>query len=451
MLNSISLNNKHVNGDIKISPVNVLLLISISIVIAHFLVMLIGITTYHPETLVEIIIDSIVLIALLFPLLYFLVFRPLISQMNQKLKARQALIVNERKFKNLVETMSEAVVIQNNEGIITFVNNRFYEMLCIEQDGIVGHQLSEFLNEENKTILKNILSNFPYEKRMSTEISWSNFKGSELFTIVSPSAVYDDDLNAAGTLFVVTNITSRKQMELDLIDSRIKAEESDKLKSAFLSLISHEIRTPINVIVNFLNLVNEDFGNKLTDELKLYVSSIETGSKRLIRTIELILNTATELTKGSKPVPERILISKELLPNAVNEFSYAAKSKNINLNFFIESESEVFVDKFMLSQILIHLVDNAVKFTHKGEIAITLYKKNDKQYVEVKDTGIGISRQFQPKLFQIFSQEENGYSRSYEGNGLGLALVKKYCGLNNIDIIVNSSKGEGSTFTLIFN
>ena len=450
MINSLTL-EKNVSEDIKISPINVLLIISISIVIAHFLVMLIGITSYHPQPLAEIIVDSIILISLLFPLLYFLAFRPLISQINQKVKAQRSLIVNERKFKNLVETMNEAVVIQNNEGVITFVNNRFSEMLGFESNDLVGHKLIDFLDEENITALKNIYSEFPFDKRLSSEMSWRNIKRQELYTVVSPSAVYDENLKAAGTLLVVTDITSRKQLELDLINARDKAEEGDKLKSAFLSLISHEIRTPINVIVNFLKLIKEDFHDNLTDELKDYVNYIESGSKRLIRTIELILNMATELTKGSKPVPERIIISEELLPTVINEFFCAAESKNVKLNYFVDSEAEIFADKFMLSQILLHLVGNAVKFTTKGEIAITLYKKNDKQCVDVKDTGIGISQQFQPKMFQIFSQEENGYSRSYEGNGLGLALVKKYCQLNRIDIRVNSKKGEGSAFTLIFN
>ncbi len=451
MLNSLSLNKERGIDDIKISPLNVLLLISISIVIAHFAVMLLGMTSNYPQTLTEIIIDSIILIALLFPLLYFFVFRPLISQINQRVKAQRALSVNERKFKNLVETMSEGVVIQNNDGIITFVNNRFCEMLGFEQSELFGHNLSTYLDEENNNELKKIFSEFPFDKRLSSEISWKSFNLKNLYTLVSPSAIYDDSINTAGTLLVVTDITARKQMELALIEARDKAEEAGKLKTAFLNLISHEIRTPVNAIVNFLFLIKEEFGGQISDELMQYINSIDAGSKRLIRTIELILNMAAELTKGSKPEPEKTIISKELLPPIIHEFSRAAESKKVKLNFTVESESEVFVDKFMVSQILLHLVDNAVKFTHKGEVTISTLMKNNKQFVEVRDTGVGISQQFQQKMFQIFSQEENGYNRSYEGNGLGLALVKRYCELNNVDILVSSSKGAGSTFTLIFN
>ena len=452
MLNSIRFSKDHASENIKISPVNVLVLISISIIIAHLIVMLTGITTHQAQSFWEILFDSFILIILLFPLLFIFVFRPLIIQINQREKAQRELFVNETKFKNLVETMSEGLVVQNKDGLITFVNNRFCEMLGLEQNELFGNKLSNLLDDKNNDVNNKLSSGHIIDKGESFEISWKCFKNDNLFTIVSPSHILDGNNQIIGTLMVVTDITGRKQMELDLIVAKNNAHESDKLKSAFLNLISHEIRTPINAIVNFLSLIREEYHDKFPDDLMQYINPIESDSKRLIRTIELILNMAVELTNGgSKPEIEKIIISREILPSIIKELSCVAESKGLRLNYFIKEEAAVHADKFMAAQICLHLIDNAIKFTNKGNISVTLFRNNNRQIIEIKDTGIGISKEFQSKMFQLFSQEENGYSRSYEGNGLGLALVKKYCELNNTIILVDSNKEEGSIFTLVFN
>ena len=109
-------------------------------------------------------------------------------------------------------------------------------------------------------------------------------------------------------------------------------------------------------------------------------------------------------------------------------------------------------DEYSIHQIFSNLIDNAVKYTASGSVIIELRKdKDNKIEVEVKDTGIGISEDYLQNLFLPFSQEEQGYTRKFDGNGLGLALVKKYCELNNIGISVSSKKGTGTSFTLIFN
>jgi len=113
--------------------------------------------------------------------------------------------------------------------------------------------------------------------------------------------------------------------------------------------------------------------------------------------------------------------------------------------------TEIYADFFSVSQIFANILHNSIKFTHIGEIEI-VFEKNDNNNLIVKfiDSGIGISEEFLPKIFDAFSQEESGHTRRYEGNGLGLALTKGYCNLNNINISVESKKGLGSVFTLVF-
>jgi signal transduction histidine kinase len=109
-------------------------------------------------------------------------------------------------------------------------------------------------------------------------------------------------------------------------------------------------------------------------------------------------------------------------------------------------------DEYSIEQIFRNLLENAIKYTNDGKIAVTIYDTSDNKIaLDIKDTGIGISEDFLPKMFENFTQEQQGYTRKYDGNGLGLSLVKGYCELNDIEINVESIKGKGSCFTLLFN
>jgi len=134
------------------------------------------------------------------------------------------------------------------------------------------------------------------------------------------------------------------------------------------------------------------------------------------------------------------------------EFQSLAKEKNISFVLTKKTDDAfVYADEYSVIQIFSNLVDNAIKFTQEGFVKINVGRNlSGKLVVEVKDSGIGISKEYLPKLFTQFSQEEHGYTRKFEGNGLGLALVKKYCDLNKIEITVQSEKGKGTTFTLTF-
>jgi signal transduction histidine kinase len=135
-----------------------------------------------------------------------------------------------------------------------------------------------------------------------------------------------------------------------------------------------------------------------------------------------------------------------------HEHQLSAKQKGLEFIYTcIENDTNVIADEYCITQIFANLIDNAIKYTKKGKVEILLEKnKTGNITVEVKDTGIGISKEFLPRIFGPFTQEEQGYTRTFEGNGLGLALVKRYCELNNIIIEVDSVKNEGSTFRIIF-
>lgn len=237
-----------------------------------------------------------------------------------------------------------------------------------------------------------------------------------------------------------------------MLNALNKAEASDKLKTEFLAQISHEIRTPVNAIVNFTSLLKNEFEFQLKGEAKESFEIIEQSSDRLIRTIDLILNVA-EIQKGTfQPEFTRVKLLEEVIQPLIKQFQILANRKSLPV--IVEMETESFIlnlDKYSITQVFSNLIDNAIKYTDKGEIRITLGKEiNGKYFTRITDTGIGISEEFIPFLFEPFMQEYKGYSRRFDGVGLGLALVKGFSEINNADIKVESTKEVGTTISIIF-
>jgi signal transduction histidine kinase len=240
--------------------------------------------------------------------------------------------------------------------------------------------------------------------------------------------------------------TNNQKKELNVL------RKADKLKSEFLAQMSHEIRTPINVIMEYIQYINDSYGHQMDIEAQSCFDSINLASRRIIRTIDLILNMSELQTGNYEPVFIKIDLNSQVLQYLFYELQRKAKEKGIELIYKSDIvEAEILADEYSIIQTFANLIDNAIKYTKIGKVEIHLGKNGSGNImVEIKDTGIGISKEFQARIFEPFMQEEQGYTRSYEGNGLGLALVKKYCDLNNASIEIESEKNVGSTFRVTF-
>lgn len=240
----------------------------------------------------------------------------------------------------------------------------------------------------------------------------------------------------------------------ELIASKEKAEAAVRMKTEFLAQMSHEIRTPINSILSYTQLLKDETIDLVPKDLQFSFDMINNGGRRLIRTVDLILNMSELQTGTYEIIIEKCNIV-QILQQLVGEFQTAANSKNLDLMLLnrLESNEKIFdADIYTITQIFANLIDNAIKYTVEGSIEVVAYKNSENLIsVDVQDSGIGISKIFQETLFEPFTQEEQGYTRKFDGNGLGMALVKEYCKLNNAGISVVSEKGEGSTFTVTFN
>jgi signal transduction histidine kinase len=232
-----------------------------------------------------------------------------------------------------------------------------------------------------------------------------------------------------------------------------QADKSNRLKTEFLAQMSHEIRSPLSSIMSFNHLIKEDLNEFITPEVEEYFTVINSASTRLIRTIELILNMSEMQIGSYQSFPKKIDLFNDVLNGIIKEYSKAAQAKQ--LEFILncpKPDIKIFADLYSITQIFANLIDNSIKYTKQGFITLSIVENKSNNCVEVtvEDSGIGMTEEYLSSIFEPFVQEEGGYSRRFEGNGLGLALVKKYCDLNNVRIRIESEKNVGSKFILVF-
>ncbi|MGE5499306.1 MAG: PocR ligand-binding domain-containing protein [Syntrophothermus sp.] len=294
-----------------------------------------------------------------------------------------------------------------------------------------------------KNVVKAIATNAPQRLEFTYEIeSVNNYYEARI-------ALLDED----ETLVMIRNISDKKRAEDELIRAKEQAESSDRLKSEFLAQMSHEIRTPINAILNFSSLLKEELEDKMEEGHAESFTIIDKAGRRLIRTIDEILQMSQLQTGNYELIPEELDLAGDILEKLLRDYRYIAKEKKVELCFEdrLDRKEKITADRHMVDQIFANIIDNAVKYTIEGTVKVVQYKNNENNLcVDVEDTGIGMSDEYIKKLFTPFSQEESGYTRRYEGNGLGLAIVKRYAELNNAAVSVESRKGTGSVFTVIF-
>ncbi|MFQ6678787.1 MAG: ATP-binding protein [Fidelibacterota bacterium] len=232
--------------------------------------------------------------------------------------------------------------------------------------------------------------------------------------------------------------------------SQEQTDISDWLKSSLLSTMSHEVRTPLNSILGFTDLLIGELEHQLSREQKQFLDTISISGRRLNQLMEDIM-IISEIEADSMAQSAEPLSADQLLKDTAADMKAAAKKKNLSIKESYQSSNcMVLIDKVMFQKVVGNLLENAVKFTQQGGITISTGSTRNRYIVSIKDTGIGIRENFKPHLFTLFRQEEEGISRSYEGIGLGLAIASQLVKSMGGTIEVESKKGKGSKFTLSF-
>jgi PAS domain S-box-containing protein len=358
---------------------------------------------------------------------------------------------SERRFHGIFDSSHDAIVIATpDDGRIVDVNSAFSR--------IYGHSHEQVLGKDPKALA--LFANPEDYRRLARELrergALSNFEadlrtadGRTVPTLLSSVMV---DLGVGvRVVSILRDISERRAADLELARARDAALESTRLKSAFLANTSHEIRTPLNVILGYTDLVGEhlaDIGDHTQDA---YLEALGRAGRRLLKTIQQILDYSRMEARALTLNPSAIALA-PFIEDQANDFNVLAAEKGLKLRLEIaESDATVRFDEYCLQSALSNLLQNAIKFTDRGEIVLGLDRDSAGTLkLEVRDTGIGIDNDYLPRLFEPFSQEQTGHHRRFEGAGLGLAFARKCVELAGGQISAASRKGEGSTFTIAF-
>ncbi|MBP7459839.1 MAG: PAS domain S-box protein [Candidatus Delongbacteria bacterium] len=336
-----------------------------------------------------------------------------------------------------------------NESKLTYMNKRY--------EAIYGWNSEILKNEEE--FFSHVFPDEDYramiEKRIKSDVQSGNAERMRWDNII----ICREDgehriVNAARIpmieqdtmVFTVMDVSEQKNTEIQLIAAKEKAEESDRLKTAFLQNMSHEIRTPMNAIIGFSEMLGQ--ADPTSDKRHQYTEIIIAGSKQLLAVVNNILAISTLETKQEKINFEPVSIN-AMLKDLELSFRTAAQDRNLALHLTLglaDSHDKFISDEIKLRQILTNLINNAIKFTHQGCIEIGYGLKTYEVEFYVKDTGIGIQPDLHAKIFERFRQADSSMSRQYGGTGLGLAISRGYVELLGGKVHLVSEPGQGSTF-----
>ncbi len=367
----------------------------------------------------------------------------------------QFLSENAKVFKPFIELSEDEIVLINGEFNIKYSNASFSERFSPEKK-----------NETREKNLKNIFEADIIEKiafaigtlRKSDikiykfGILYKNEKNESLPYCVN---VFKTNNDNGETLYILVfhNKTQEKKLLEKYQYAKQKAESSQKSKDIFLSQMSHEIHTPLNKILSYTDLMKSELEHLLSAEMKDTFKVIEKASMRLVRTFDLLINLSEIQANAYKCEFRKMDLIENVIEPIVNEYKKFTEEKGLVIEKNFEAEEvKVIGDHYSVIKIFGQILDNAIKYTEKGGVKISL--QNDEMenvILKITDSGVGISEEYLPRIFDAFSQEEIGYTRTYDGNGIGLTIVKKFCELNNIDISITSKKGKGTTVALTFN
>ncbi len=346
-------------------------------------------------------------------------------KLNQ-LKLRSSLI--EFKDKNLNDQISGQL--KNSKK-----NNKSQSILLVGLSIIILALIITFWLKFKKTI-----------KNTSKQITDKNLEINELETSLNDFNNKLESEITVRTKELQEELNKRMEMDLQLKKALKNAEDANYLKNAFLSNMSHEIRTPLNGIIGFSNLLVTELSIMENQELFEFANGIQQSGDRLLHLLNNIIDIS-RIEANDMEVKLAPCKTNEVIERVADLYKFKANEKKLKFNTKYNEIPDVLVDEQNLTKIISDIIDNAVKYTEKGFInVITDYVAEDGQIViSVKDTGIGIDESYLKHVFEAFRQESLGYSRNYQGAGLGLPLAKRMITLMNGDIKVESTKGVGTT------
>ncbi len=360
---------------------------------------------------------------------------------------------SEERYSTLVELLPDTILITDDKRVL-FVNNAGVKLLEESNKGtIIGKNILDFIKlQEDQIYIKDLIN-----KLFSNKINYSvieqkiTSRNNRILDLEIASTLINYN-NQKALLHVIRDITERKKAE-ENVKKLEEAIEHDKLKTEFFSNISHELKTPLNILLATIQLLRDkSYSNKGSQKKQVrnrYLDTMYQNCNRLLRIINNIIDL-TRLDVGFLELNFRNHNIVQIVEDITLSVAQYVENKGISLVFDTEIEEKIIAcDIEKMERIILNLLSNAVKFTDKdGHIKVSIFDKGDKIVISVKDTGIGIQPHMLDKIFDRFKQVSPLFTRTHEGSGIGLSLVKLLVEAHNGRIFTKSIYGRGSEFII---
>ena len=360
--------------------------------------------------------------------------------LKEEIKHRKKLFKEAQQFSSALDE-SNIISKTDTRGIITYVNDKFCETSGYSKEELIGKPQSIVRHADmSSETFKSLWEAISSKKIFRALIKNLKKSGEEYYvdsTIIPILNVNEEIEEYIGVRYDVT----------ELVQAKEKAQLAEKAKDTFLTNMSHELRTPLNSIIGFTNLADKKTDN---EEIHQYLRTSLESSSMLLEIINNILDVS-KIESGEFTINNSEFNICDNLKKTLKQFELSCREKDISLNNDIDIESDVVLigDWLRISQIIVNLVSNAVKFTGKsGRIAVASSYEDGMFTCVVTDTGIGISEDAQSHIFDLFKQSDDSTTKVYGGTGLGLSIARKLTNMMEGNLTLKSALGEGAVFTL---
>lgn len=341
------------------------------------------------------------------------------------------------RFRRLAEATTEGIIV-HDDGEILDTNEALTQMIGRDREDLIGQNVAEVLSVRTQGLAEN---DFGRESEAPREAVVVQADGTSF-----PVEIEEKTVEVEGdTMHVAAlrDISDRKKREAEILLAKEEAEQMARLKSSLLNNMSHELRTPITSIIGYAEVIVKESEGTAEE----FAGRIRRSGKRLAETLRAVLEMAQLEAGALSPEASEVNV-REVAGEVAEKHAVKANGKNLSLEVEVRDDCTLQTDRTLLYRSLSNLVHNAIKFTDEGFVRISAESNSSGAQITVRDTGIGIHEDYRAQLFDPFTQESKGRGREYEGIGLGLTLTKQMVELLEGDIAVESTKEEGSTFTV---
>ncbi len=358
-------------------------------------------------------------------------------------RAEKALKENETKFRKLASLLPVGIYQVDINGNTTYINESLQLIIGADMTSILDGSWTKMIHKDDLKRVRLGWDEMVKKKEpFSVEYRFKTKKGATVHVMEQAQPLFSHQGEYRGYLGTIVDVTEQK-LSQQFFQEKLVAEKSLQFRTDFLASMSHEIRTPLNGIMGLSEILLD---TKLTADQKSKLQNILGASHDLRSIVNDVLNLS-ELEAGQVVLKKEKFIVSELLSTVSERYLPEARVKKLQLVFKnLEEDIQINSDRRRLTQVLSNLVRNAIKFTEKGTVSVNVTMTDKKIRFSVSDTGLGIPKKDQKKLFIDFSQLEHTTAQNLEGTGLGLSISKKLIQLLGGTIGVESNMGEGSTF-----